>query len=225
MSIKDYKKLYKDKEVYIIASGSSLYKQNLYNLRNKLTIGVNQSYLITEQYGFHPSFMCLSDRKLYGKIKHIYETLNSKILFCNRNHPMKMDYKGSNLIDYINFDNNIHGPKTVWKGVFSYDLEDILYTGFTVVIDLAIPFAIYMGCNPIYLLGCDCDNKGYAYSRKKDIGKNQQINYYVLKSYEVVKKEVEKIGVKIYNVGFGGNLEVFERKNLEILNKNNITII
>jgi len=211
VDIKNYKNFYKGTPAYVIASGSSTLKQNLSVLRDRLTIGVNQSYLVTEKYNFHPTFMCLSDNKLYRNIKKRYTSLDSKIVFAKGiDNKIGLDYEGSNLVHIVDY---INKP-FAWEGNFSYNLEKHIYRSNGVVTDLGLPLPMYMGCNPIYIFGCDCDRSGYAYSRKKDKGTGQRINKQTFVVYDLIEEEAKKRGIKIYNAGIGGSLTSFERIDL-----------
>jgi hypothetical protein len=84
--------------------------------------------------------------------------------------------------------------------------------------------AAYMGFNEIYLIGADCnysvdENKqhfmksGYYATNYATIGNE------MLFAYSVAKKELDKMGVKVYNATRGGMLEKFPRVDLdEVLN-------
>jgi len=211
------KNTHKGERCFVVASGKSTLNQDLGWLKNEITIGVNQSYLVTEPYGYHPTYMCLIDRGLYVNIKEIYEKLSSKTAFVLSNYnPKKTDtgsnYKGVNAVAVVNRIN-----KWVWEGNFDSDLSSGVYRARNVVIDLAIPMAIYMGCSEVYLIGCDCTEDGYGYSYANDLGNGQRISKRIFKSYSVVKKYAEQHSVKIFNAGKGGKLEEFDRIELETM--------
>ena len=117
-------------------------------------------------------------------------------------------------------------------GVISLDVSKTTYPGGTIIIDLILPLAFYMGFSEFYLLGCDCDfkldeagdlSKGYFYEGGAwPIQKDYRAWYntwydMVMKSYSVVAETFECHGRKIYNAGIGGKLEVFERVNYDEL--------
>jgi len=210
--IKKYKYKFKGKECFVIASGPSTNLQKLSVLKDKITIGVNQSYLVTQKNGFDPTFMCLSDPRLYGRIKELYCKLDSKIVFSHHSNKKYKEYDCLNLLHVVSM--HPHGNVVSTRnGYFSSNIENIIPDTDNVVNGLALPFAIYMGLNPIYLLGCDCNNSGYSYNKKDDIGSGQVILSGVISGYETAKKYCEKKGIKIFNAGEGGSLHTFERKN------------
>lgn len=199
---------------FILGSGPSVNKQDLSKLRNEFLIAVNQSYLITaNNYGFFPNYICLSDCGFYEKIRETYELLPSKIVFSTgTNGKVGINYKATNLAGII----KLNTFKKVWKGNFSINLEKGVYMSNTVIIDLAIPLAIYMGFKEIYLLGCDTEESGYAYKNMEEHKVTKQaILPEVFASYSTVKRFSDNIGVKIINAGFGGKLESFPRVKLE----------
>lgn len=211
--IKSYKNMFRGKRCFIIASGPSTNKQDLSFLKNEITIGVNQSYLVTQRYKFHPTFMCCGDEALYPKIKEIYSNLNSKIVFstgCLGN--IGIDYVSKNLAMIIRLKPHLK----VWHGFFSINLEKGVHPSRTVVIDLAIPLAVYLGCNEIYLLGCDTNSKGYAFSKDQEyLETNQKIYDEIFDSYTAVNKSISKKGIKLLNATLGGELNSIERVNFE----------
>jgi len=115
---------------------------------------------------------------------------------------------------------------------FSEDITEGVYLGHTVVYDIAIQLAAYMGVKEIYLLGVD---NSYV----KDIKKGHFIkNYYsdnsikkykleavndsgwqerTLKAYEKAEIYSRGHGFRIYNATRGGKLEVFERVDFDSL--------
>ena len=96
----------------------------------------------------------------------------------------------------------------------------------------ALSAAIYMGCNPIYLVGFDHD---YLANRGKDRHfyhgstvsiDNKQVltlgdripyddemlsNFYLWQNYKYLLNIANKKGIKVFNATNGGYLDVFER--------------
>ncbi|MFQ5740322.1 MAG: hypothetical protein ACE5JX_15045 [Acidobacteriota bacterium] len=123
--------------------------------------------------------------------------------------------------------------KKVTEGQFSTNLPMETCWGHTVVIDLSLPLAFYLGFTTVYLLGCDCDYKldaspdlsqgfffdlsnlpqadlNHIYQQRDEFNAQQQLDKWE-RAYQVARDYFEKKGRKIFNAGKGGKLEVFER--------------
>ena len=105
---------------------------------------------------------------------------------------------------------------------FSNNAYATVYMGYTVTYSI-IQLAAYMGFKEIYLVGCDCNYHGrkrnfidYGEQNIRDAVKTENG---MTMSYLTAKRCASKYGIKIYNATRGGNLEVFERVNLDALFK------
>jgi hypothetical protein len=119
----------------------------------------------------------------------------------------------------------VNCARLVRDGFFLRDITRYTNWGNTVIVDFCLPLAQYMGFTQIYLLGCDCDygqgvsgGSSYFYpvsdSQRPDAADDMMITRWpewVFRSYRVVRDALEPDGIKIYNAGYGGKLEVFER--------------
>ena len=72
------------------------------------------------------------------------------------------------------------------------ELETITSYGGSTVDNLAIPLAVYLGCNEIYLIGADA-GYDHFYDNDSGRGKRDWINY------NHVLPLLNKLGVKLYN--------------------------
>jgi hypothetical protein len=118
---------------------------------------------------------------------------------------------------------------------FSTDCAKELAPAKTVTISM-IQLAVYLGFNPIYLVGCDTsytvpktvisedDQQEYLVSTRNDDPNHFHPAYFgvgkkwhqphverMIAHYEQVKMACDTLGVNIYNATLGGNLEVFPR--------------
>ena len=89
---------------------------------------------------------------------------------------------------------------------------------------MLIEIAVYMGFKEIYLLGCDCSYPKGSKSHVVESGfvdKNAASNPIRMRvGYKCAKDYADSHGIKIYNATRGGELETFERVDLdEILSK------
>jgi len=109
---------------------------------------------------------------------------------------------------------------------YSSDLIHGLYNMQTVT-NFCINIAQYMGFKEIYLLGVDFSYSSKDKQQHFDGTRNvlmdddiirQSVVFNTRRSYELVKRETEKAGVKVFNATRGGKLEVFERIDFDKLN-------
>jgi hypothetical protein len=177
------------------------------------TIGVNQAYYCTfPQWGFVPKYFCCSDIHAYKVCMDAYGKTGVETVFI-------YDYLRAIVGDYPK-DFCYDVPRIgehLWDGAsFSSDIETGTNIGKTVVIDLALPAAMYMGFNPIYLIGCDCEPTGHAYPGDKHaqpytFGHSPCDFESQKKSYQVVREYADMNGIEVYNATSGGKLEAFKR--------------
>jgi hypothetical protein len=183
---------------------------------NEVNIGVNKSYIVTHHAGFISPYYAVSDATMYKSCMDAYDKIGVEqvLTYEKIKEDFGLEFDGDVPTEYINY---LGG--CLWEGEdFEYDLEKGTHTGWTVVIDLAIPWAMYMGCNPIYLIGCDCTSTGHAY--KEEVHPEENVvreTDRIIESYRAVRKVAEVNGFSIYNATKGGELEVFERVNFNEL--------
>jgi hypothetical protein len=112
------------------------------------------------------------------------------------------------------------------------DIEKGVYMAHSSTVALCIPLAMYLGFQEIYLIGCDCD---YNLHRAPDASlahfypqsalpiraqKKLQCDAATLPirleqltlEHAHIKRCCDQLEVKIYNAGYGGKLEVYERR-------------
>ena len=218
--IKHLKNRYSGRRCFIIATGPSLNKTNLASLSPEFTFAV-KSFLFSgiDRFRLVPSFYCWSDRG----------TLESNIARFPHANPSGMmsffpfsmrrfiyeNLKWSR--DRMYFIDDVYEWR-VHSGTFSVDADRKLYCSGSVVIDYCIPLAIYMGFNPIYLIGCDQEDHNSArhFDGNKIPLSGVSTPWHIInQSFETVKKYADANNIKIFTATKGGCLEVFERVDLE----------
>lgn len=221
-SLIDYKDIHKEDRCFIIATGPSLTIEDLSSLKNEYTFGMNS---IVKKYGeieFRPTYYGIQDYnvyksiegdilKWYGDSKNVFISDRIQIRFKTVNKwnvfPLFVAYHS-----YENWFND------KFKCKFSDDIYRRTYDCFSITISL-MQIACYMGFKEIYLIGADC-----SYSK-------DQVNHFAehgvvdgridtaamrnINGYEAAKKYADKHGIKIYNATRGGELEVFERVDID----------
>ena len=128
-------------------------------------------------------------------------------------------------VEYVHLTEEMFYPN---KPGFSRDITQGCYWGSTIMYNIGIQVAAYMGVKEIYLIGVDMTYTGPVLSGgnhffedyisdKSLINKiNRQTDLdleraRMMKAYEKAEEYSRKHGFRIYNATRGGNLEVFER--------------
>lgn len=223
--ISKFKDIHKDRRCFIMGTGYSLNYQDMNLLKNDITIGCNRIGL-----KYTPTYLCVSDALMYKNHKEEIDKINSP-LFMTTTDEYPITEKNSKRSTYIIRCRKDRG--LIWKGNFWHpDLEYITWWGKncsgTVIIDLCIPLADFMGFKEIYLIGVDFTLirmiKNYEsiaghfydklpYWQYQPVDDSEQR----IMALELIKKKFENDGKKIYNATYKGLLEVFERVNYETL--------
>ena len=237
LKIKKYYEPYKPVEKYknsankdrcfVIATGPSLTTQDIEKLSEEVTFGVNSIFTLYDKTDFRPTYYVSGDYKLWdewleqGKKFSLFDLARDGIFLS---HPIKKIFNRYQLNDeHVTYvpvcwlDHYANGIKSRWMAFCKNILFGIV-DNFTVT-NMAINIAVYMGYKKIYLLGCDCNYLGVkAHVGDDEIMEEKKAVAGVAamkRGYEYVNKKIKKIGVRVYNVTRGGDLEVFERKNFD----------
>lgn len=241
LSLKDK---YEGQRCFILGNGPSINKQDLSLLRNEHVFVTNWFVLHEEFKNFQNCFYCASDPHLWNYSKGF----NKKLV-----EMLKQNEKAKYFFIYLAYGAfkresrwkcsepyfiRVSHYKRVWDGNFSTNVEVETYIGNTVIIDLCIPLAFFLGFREIYLMGCDFrfkeDKQSHFFKRstipednlklleQKDRFRLENIHDIVNASYSVVKEYADNHGRVIYNAGYGGRLEIFGRVNYEELMKNKL---
>ena len=195
-----YQNIYNDKRCFIIGTGSSITKEILDSIKNKITIGVGGIGYAKDLYGFEPDFAVFSDFMNFVDYYDALEPLSSTLITTDFIIWQAMNVYGIRRVEpkisellwkcyYIKWKSPQIAPFDV-KSIddISFDLEEgTIMTG-TVVQDLALPFAYWLGCNDVYLLGCDCDMKGHFYDTEK---KENSLREETFGYYKIYKEKFE----------------------------------
>jgi hypothetical protein len=213
IKIEKYK--YRGKRAFIIASGPSAKGMDLAWLKDEITICVNQSYRLLD---FDPTYICISDEGLWPFVKEKYAKMKTKVIACFADTQRFIDdYSGDNMVVMFK---NLGWDRSENKS-YNFNLPRGLFTPKNVVPGVAIPFAHWVGFSPVYLVGCDCSNAGYAYKngfRQKE----QFFNDYTMQYYKLISEL--RSGTVIYNVTVGGNLNYFPRVDFDSLSRSLLVI-
>jgi len=235
---------YKGQRCFVLGNGPSLKRQNIGLLKDEFVFVTNWFFLHEEFKNLKHCFYCTEHATSYDCGQNfnpeLFESLsrmpNVKCFFDIRSSSI-CEKRQISLTNPVFF-TKINYSKEVCKGNFSINIPFETCFGWTVIIDMCLPIAFYLGFSTIYLLGCDCDyrldeaedfSKSFFYDvlsmpirareemykskarQGKEFGHQKQI----LASYQVVKRYFENHGRRIYNAGHDGKLNVFERINYD----------
>jgi hypothetical protein len=203
-----YRDNHKNQRCFILASGPSLNQTNLSLLNDEITIGVNT---LANHPFFKCNYYCVADEQaIWSKFKGQ--------MIQNSKRPIFTPFYDA---DTIKFKDGV---------VFHENYYMQNKKGGTVVF-LGIEIAAFMGCNEIYVVGCDCsDPNGYHHydTVKNDLGidvvkqyagtskSGKHMEWHLsFPLYEKIMKQCNDLGIKLINSTVGGNLNVLPREKLE----------
>ncbi|MBA7587664.1 hypothetical protein ES708_29695 [subsurface metagenome] len=230
-----FKNKHAGRRCFVIGNGPSLNKQDLSLLSNEITIVMNYFYKHPIVEKWQPNYYCLADPQQSDgskKSEKFYQNLRQKIhsskflvpvygkIFIENQKLLPLDqtyyaaFRGT-LSNGLNY-NNIDLTKSI-PGVQNTS-------------QLAMMWALYMGCSPIYLIGLDHDwlsNVSYPlskhfykvvdgvdYSKEKRVLRRDRLKATLdlWKGYETILRIIANKNISIINATEGGFLDVFERR-------------
>lgn len=221
---------------FVICNGPSLRNTPVQLLRDEITLGSNALFLLFEESGFRPTYYTIEDKMV---AEDRYREANA-ITGCFKIYPSDLAHLLSINSDgaYTRFRRDYAGfPK------FSDDISDFSYWGGTVTM-LNLQIAHHLGCNPVYIIGCDhsytipvghnADRFGRITSQVDDPN-HFHPGYFgpgyrwhdpkverMEAGYRVARQAFEKDGRTVYNATAGGKLEVFPRWDFHALFSSNV---
>lgn len=230
---KSLKGKYEGKRIFIIGNGPSLNHMPLYLLKDEYTMCFNRFALMEERINWFPNFYVVTDDLV---LRDQAQELNDAIIprvdyaFFPDLHPSNVSVK-----KLINKKKNV-----LWLYVDKPEFSDNLpWCGINkTVVNAGIQIAAYLGFGEIYLLGVDMTFEDQQIKKKNS--RNWQATGYdpnhfdpryfgkgrkyhnpgvaeMLEKFENCRKFFEPRGVKIFNAGYRGKLEVFPRVNFNEL--------
>lgn len=239
----DYNNCHKGQRCFIIGNGPSTNNQDLTLLSDDLTFVMNGFWKHPIVDTQQPKYYFLADPLFFdGSIpmKEFFTRLSSKIKKSKYFVPLsaKKVIERDSLLPqefthYIAFNGSL-AEGNIQKIDFTQTVP-----GVQSVSQFAIMAALYMGCNPIYLIGLDHDwlahrGQDQHFYQDKTVENHPKANGDLMKTtyksemesmlklwkgYETIKLIAEKQQIQIYNVTNGGFLDVFPRKQYESLFK------
>lgn len=230
--------LFSGNRCFIMGNGPSLNLMDLSLLDNEYVWGSNRCYLLFDRIMWRPSFYVAVDTRVVpdnaNEINALVKSLNETLFFF----PEMFRYN-----KIINSKENVYWYHEIQLqednlpyGMFSIDPSKFVYSVRSVTIAM-LQLAVYLGFNPIYLIGCDTSYiipKTVIFengNQKLLISTQEDPNHFdsayfgegkkwhdpnveaMIFHYTQAKKVCDELNIKIYNATVGGNLEVFPRVN------------
>ncbi|MCM1233273.1 MAG: DUF115 domain-containing protein [Ruminococcus flavefaciens] len=161
-----YKDSYKNKKCFIVGNGPSVNQIDFSSLEKELVITVNEMFRHKDFDKLHSNFHFIADPaylKLNKRKQEEGRIIEKMQQLSKNNTILFFPIEGLNIARHYGWQDKLK-IRYFSSKLFFYDgyKEPIDFTryipGFQAVIQWAIAFAAYMGCNEIYLLGCDATN-------------------------------------------------------------------
>jgi hypothetical protein len=238
-----YKNKHLNSRCFIIGNGPSLTANDLEKIKGEFSFGCNKIYKIFKDTSWRPTYLFIEDSLAYKNSFNDIKSINCPKFVSD----IALDYSSLPLVkNGIKFFDNInywdlypeYPPLTV-------DLTKELFSAYNVGYQM-INTAIYMGFKEIYLLGMDFTydfsitegiqvKQSDGTVREMFIMKKNDTNHftndyieigehlydtdtkYAKKAFELLENRSKELNIKIYNATRGGQLDVFERINLDTL--------
>lgn len=232
--LKSFKNAYRGKRIFMVATGPSLTIEDVDKLKGEYTFGINSVIKLYDKTDWRPTFYGICDGSVYSRIKDdLNNLITNEIAFYNH-FGIKWDYKNAHPVPTratwcTNEDlKALHLKPSTPYGETSGDITKYVYAGSNVV-HFCMQICFYMGFSEIYLLGTDCTDttkhSTFATYANSSVRENDPVDVHnwMLADYASDKKYAEAHGIRIYNATRGGDLELFERVDLDTIvgNKDN----
>ncbi len=192
--MKAFKDIHQGKRLFILASGPSLSKVDFEPLRRRMVMGLNRSALLFPDTHYH----CTMDQRLFDEHPDVLR--QTRYLFTLKGRPW-----GTPL--------SLLGSEG-----FSWDLEQGIYSGYTVSY-FALQVAVYMGFSEIFYLGLDLrheSGKTHFFGNDFYSRNHEQTEFpHMRKMLNYGARVLEGHNVKVFNCSPLSDLECFPKVSYE----------
>lgn len=199
-----------EKRSFVITSGRSFTREIANKITDEITIGVNDVVKAQDVYGFTPDYLCFSDCNVFLDKEYAKEIKKSDasiivsefifyhaLMIGKGNELKRILSELGDKISLVPWTNDESLMQYVLRdaGKLSFDLCKGTYICGSVIQDLAIPLAVWMGCNEINLLGCDCDGGSFLTS---DVAEG--FNRFPTNQYRYFVERLKERNIQIFNI-------------------------
>ena len=199
------KNRHENKRCFIVGSGPSIKALDLLKLKNEITFGSNQIYKFYEFGLSSVTYYHIGDHTCRPKIE-----IDKRNGYDVDNVGEKFYRAGGFWVHLAYYPNaNPYYVEDVQPvKEFKYDLQFPITHGNSITAE-SIAFAMYMGCNPIYVIGVEMLYK------ENEPGYTSFDYFKAHQAHEMIKKSCDKKGVKIYNATGVGRLIAYPKIQYE----------
>ena len=215
---------HREKSCFVITSGQSFTREIADNLADEITIGVNDVVKAQDIYGFTPNYLCFSDCNVFLDTEYIKDIKKSNasliisefifyhaLMMGKGNELERVLSELENKISFVPWINDEYLMQYILRdaGKLSFDLHKGTYICGSVIQDLAIPLAVWMGCNEINLVGCDCDGGSFLTSKIAE-----GFNRFPTNQYRYFVERLQECNIQIFNISNSNIPQVEKRTNV-----------
>lgn len=241
------KDAYGGQRCFVMGNGPSLNQMDLSLLSKEYVWAANRCYLLFDRISWRPTFFTAVDKRVVPDMatdlqKYIKELTKTRFFFPVVFRQNSVLRSAKNVFWY----NERGWPDGEYTSfdIFSRDVSRWVSQVNTVTI-ASLQLAVYLGFNPIYLIGCDTNytvpstatvderNRDWLTSTEDDDPNHFDPRYFgagskwhdphverMIQHYEHAKRVCDSLGVHVYNATMGGSLEVFPRADYRSLFQN-----
>lgn len=225
---------YTGRRGFVIGNGPSLKLDDLDKLKDEICVASNKIYLCYDQVDWRPTLYTVADHLLWPKLAKEVHKHEKRVIIQSDLERLKACKAKIHVVKHLGGALN-PGDSLDASPKFSADTSLGIYTGYTVTFE-NLQWAVHLGLNPIYLIGCD-----HYYQGESDVvadtpmvegsHKNHFMPGYrepgeivnpapiaeMTQAYEVAREYGENNNIQILNATRGGHLEVFPRASFDEL--------
>ena len=219
--LQKYKDIHKGERCFIVATGPSLCLEDIEQIKNEYTFGVNSIFNLYTMTDWRPTYYVMCDASGYRRMeqKWDFENFCKDTAFLNQRIINYQKILSEKCVGFsFNHRTSEHYKPPTLSMRYEPEIDICIYDRCTVT-NAAIDIALYMGFSEIYLLGVDHDYTGVRhFVPTEDDEKRKAPNLYHMRlsesGYKVSGENATFHHAEIYNSTRGGKLEIFERKRL-----------
>lgn len=214
---------------FIVGNGPSITMEDLDLIKDEQSFATNSIYRCFSKTQWRPTYYLSVDRAAIAVDGKNIAGLDVPVVLMDRIAHHYLDHKPENL-HYLNLHMNGFSLRkyTTANIAFSNHPGKCLYGGYSVTY-AAMQLALHMGFKEIYLLGIDHSYAWEVTSNNEIVVRYEQEDHFfkddgpkgylyydgVEHAYELAKKVANERDACIFNATRGGNLEMFDRVDLD----------